>query len=63
MKCALCGFEYNEKESLKACSGCPMSKGKCGLHKCPNCGYETPEEPKLIKFIKKLGRKTLNETQ
>lgn len=57
MKCALCGFEYNEEESIKACSGCPMSKGHCKLQKCPNCGYETPTEPKLIKFIRSLRRK------
>jgi hypothetical protein len=61
MKCALCGFEYGENDTIKACSKCPMSRGKCKLQKCPNCGYETPAEPKLIKFIKKLGRRIENE--
>ncbi len=61
MKCALCGFEYNEEEAIKACAGCPMSRGKCKFQRCPNCGYETPLEPKLIKFLKKLGRKVENE--
>ena len=61
MKCALCGFEYDENNVVKACSGCPMSRGKCKLQKCPNCGYETPVEPKLIKFIKRLGRRIENE--
>ncbi len=60
MKCALCGFEYTEEESIKACSGCPMSQNRCRLQKCPNCGYETPDEPKLIKFIRKLGGKFKN---
>jgi len=61
MKCALCGLEYDENDTIKACSGCPMSKRKCKLQKCPNCGYETPAEPKLIKFIKKLSRRIENE--
>jgi len=62
MKCAMCGFEYTEEESIKSCSGCPMSQSRCKLQKCPNCGYETPYEPKLIKFIRKLGRKVKNGT-
>lgn len=61
MKCALCGFEYSKEESVKACAGCPMSRGKCRLQRCPNCGYEVPLEPKLIKFFRKLGRKIDNE--
>lgn len=61
MKCALCGFEYNKDDAIKACSGCPISRGKCKFYKCPNCGYETPIEPKLVKFMKKLGRKTEND--
>jgi len=59
MKCALCGFNYNEKENL-ACRGCPMSGKRCRLSKCPNCGYETPLEPKLVKLI---GRWRKNEDQ
>mgnify|MGYP001103348409 CR=1 FL=1 len=61
MKCPLCGFEYKEEEGIKACMGCPMSKGKCKFQKCPNCGYKVPLEPKLIKFFRNLGRKIGNE--
>jgi hypothetical protein len=25
--------------------------------KCPNCGYEVPEEPKIIKALKAWGRR------
>ncbi|KNF09193.1 hypothetical protein CLPU_4c02390 [Gottschalkia purinilytica] len=56
MKCSFCGYEFNEEESLKGCSSCPMSKN-CDKYKCPNCGYEILKEPKFIKFLKKWGRK------
>lgn len=62
MKCPLCGFEYNEEDGIKACAGCPMSRGKCKFQRCPNCGYEIPLEPKLIKFLKKLGKKDKDES-
>ncbi|MEK6647384.1 MAG: hypothetical protein AABY84_12010 [Candidatus Firestonebacteria bacterium] len=52
MKCALCGYEFSEKESVSTCKNCPLHKG-CELIKCPNCGYEWPKEPE---WIKKLGR-------
>lgn len=51
MKCALCGFEFNEKEAQRACSGCVLIKS-CNLVKCPNCGYESPLEPRFIKKIR-----------
>ena len=50
MKCALCGYEFEEKQSVSACENCPMVKG-CQLIKCPNCGYEWPAEPDWIKKI------------
>ena len=62
MECALCRFEYAEGESVRACLGCPMSRGKCRLQKCPNCGYETPTEPRLVKFLRRRRRKLRNET-
>ncbi|HIE28172.1 TPA: hypothetical protein EYP66_12875 [Candidatus Poribacteria bacterium] len=54
MRCNFCGFEFTESESKSACYSCPLSKGKghCKLLKCPNCGYETPAEPKWVKFLK-----------
>ncbi len=50
MKCALCGHEFEEK-SAGACNGCPMS-GACHMVRCPNCGYDTPAEPRLVKALK-----------
>ena len=52
MKCSLCGFEFKEEEGQAACKGCPISRS-CSLVKCPNCGYEIPKEPNLIKSLKR----------
>jgi len=51
MKCLLCGYEFKEEEGNPSCQGCPLS-GSCRMIKCPNCNYEVPEEPKLIKAFK-----------
>jgi hypothetical protein len=51
MKCPLCGREFQESEANTACSGCLITRN-CHIMKCPNCGYEIPEEPKLIKAFK-----------
>jgi len=56
IKCSFCGNEFTEYQSKSACSGCPMTK-VCNKNKCPNCGYEIPKEPKLVKIIKKWGQK------
>lgn len=56
MKCTLCGYEFDEKNAGEACKNCPIMKG-CRLIKCPNCGFETPPEPKWLKYFKK-GRKS-----
>lgn len=50
MKCALCGYKFDEKDADLSCSGCLMAKG-CKLVKCPNCGYETPPEPRWLKRL------------
>lgn len=51
MKCALCGHQFEETSARASCDGCPMS-GACHMVRCPNCGYETPGEPGLIKALK-----------
>ncbi len=50
MKCSLCGFDFEKDESEKACAGCPFSNG-CEMRKCPNCGFEMPEESERFKSI------------
>jgi len=52
MKCPLCGLEFREEDGQAACKGCVMAKS-CHLIKCPNCGYEVPTEPELIKKLKR----------
>ncbi len=56
MKCPLCGLEFKEEEGQAACKGC-LAAGSCHLIKCPNCGYEVPIEPALIKKIRKWKEK------
>ncbi len=51
MRCSLCGLEFDEKQAQRACRGCIIAKS-CNLVKCPNCGYESPLESKLVKKIK-----------
>ena len=56
MKCSLCGHEFKEEEAASACASCAIMKG-CRLIKCPNCGFETPPEPKWFKNIIKRRKK------
>ncbi len=55
MNCSLCGYQFQEDESVTKCEGCPFIKG-CNLIRCPNCGLEVPAEPKILKFLKKRRR-------
>ena len=52
MKCGLCGHEFDQDKAEAACKGCPVMKG-CRLIRCPNCGFETPPEPKWFKYFRK----------
>jgi len=60
MKCSLCGYEFEEKEALSACGGCPLNRN-CQLIKCPHCGYEEPAEPRWLKRFRK--RRIKNGTE
>lgn len=39
--CPMCGAEYDPTGNV-VCQGCPLQRG-CGLVRCPNCGFETPD--------------------
>lgn len=58
MKCSLCGFEFDEKDTKACCSGCLFARG-CELLKCPNCGFEMASEPDWIKRLKEKKEKKL----
>jgi rubredoxin len=51
VKCPLCGYSFEEDRAKDACGGCPMA-GNCHMLRCPNCGYDIPKEPKLVKAFK-----------
>jgi rubredoxin len=56
MKCPLCGYQFQEESGKVACKGCPLA-GSCHMVRCPNCGYDTPVEPKLVKAFKAWRRR------
>jgi rubredoxin len=56
MKCPLCGYQFQEKDGEAACRGCPLAV-TCRMTRCPNCGFDIPEEPKLIKAFKAWRRR------
>ncbi len=51
MKCPLCGCQFREEDGKDTCQGCLLA-GACHMVKCPNCGYEVPIEPGIIKAFK-----------
>lgn len=51
MKCGFCGSFFDPQEAETLCSGCPVVRD-CHLIRCPRCGYETPPEPKLLRWLR-----------
>lgn len=62
IKCEFCGKLFDENSAIPGCRSCPMSR-TCNKYKCPNCGYEIPKEPGLIKYLKRKLKKTVSEGQ
>ena len=56
MKCALCGYEFEEEEGIAGCQGCALA-GSCSMLRCPNCGYDNPRESRLAALLKKWREK------
>jgi len=56
MICSFCDKEFDEHASEKACRQCSLFGG-CKKVKCPHCGYESPKQPKSLKWLNKIGRK------
>jgi rubredoxin len=53
VKCAMCGFTFEERDAVASCEGCPLKRGDCGMLRCPNCGYENPGEPPMLKMFRR----------
>lgn len=51
MKCSLCGYQFQEEDGKATCKGCLLT-GACHMVRCPNCGYDMPVEPKIVKAFK-----------
>jgi len=56
MICSFCGKTFDEESALKQCSQCSLFGG-CERIKCPHCGYESPREPKSLKWLKEIRTK------
>ncbi|MBM4016775.1 MAG: hypothetical protein FJ288_00355 [Planctomycetes bacterium] len=52
MTCPFCGKEFGEAAARTACAGCSLVGG-CRKVKCPHCGYEMPEETRLVRAIRR----------
>ena len=51
MNCAFCGKEFDETAARDGCKTCSMFGG-CRNVRCPHCGYETPEEPAFVRWLR-----------
>ena len=51
MICSFCGSEFDESKVITTCIGCLFFKS-CKMVKCPNCGYDSPIEPILVKKLR-----------
>ncbi|MGD2070002.1 MAG: hypothetical protein PVI57_15120 [Gemmatimonadota bacterium] len=49
--CGLCGHEFPEDRSQRACRACPLG-ADCGWVRCPACGYENPRDPAWLEALR-----------
>ncbi len=55
IECSFCGNVFSEEEGACACGKCALFGG-CRMIKCPRCGYEMPQIPKLPSLAKLLSK-------
>ena len=53
MRCPFCAKTFESAKAQMACRNCAMFGG-CRKVKCPHCGYEMPQEPGLIGWLRRL---------
>ena len=51
MNCSICDLEFEEAQAIKACSSCAVFGG-CQKVRCPRCGYESPRETPLVRWVR-----------
>jgi hypothetical protein len=56
MKCAFCGYEFKLEQAAESCAACPIARG-CHLVRCPRCGYEMPQEARLVTWLRRRLRR------
>jgi len=61
MKCPLCGCEFSESATTQ-CRRCPLH-GDCQLVCCPNCGYQWPQDSRVVSWLKRAFRVAENATR
>lgn len=49
--CGLCGHDFREDRSQRACRACPLG-ADCGWVRCPACGYENPRDPAWLEALR-----------
>ncbi|BAS26594.1 hypothetical protein LIP_0737 [Limnochorda pilosa] len=44
VQCSICGLRFDPDQEVSACQVCPLGGliRRCGLVRCPNCGFEQP---------------------
>ncbi len=54
MRCAMCGYEFDEK-SLVCHNACPLGS-HCSVVCCPQCGYSTvdPQRSSVVRWVDRL---------
>jgi Fe2+ transport system protein FeoA len=52
MKCTFCGKEFDEAAGRRSCGSCALFGG-CKNVRCPYCGYESPLEPGVFRWLRK----------
>ena len=52
LHCGLCGMEFEKVDTVCA-HGCPLG-ASCTHVRCPSCGYEFPDTPRVLEWFKVL---------
>lgn len=54
--CSSCGESFTEKEAAVACDNC-VTRGGCGMLRCPRCGFEQTRTPAFLGRLLNLFRR------